>query len=55
MGIFRFIQQKFEWVLAHTVFGKSRTNRPAAAAPLCKFGHVVFSGNNLCNYGHHPA
>lgn len=22
---------------------------------VCAYGHAVFSGNNLCNYGHHAA
>jgi hypothetical protein len=55
MGILAFIQQKFEWVRELDTFGMFRRNRPAAPARFCEFGHTVFSGNNLCNYGHHAA
>ncbi len=53
MGIFRFIQRKYEdlGLRKFGLFG----DRPAPSARLCEFGHVVFSGNNLCNYGHHAA
>jgi hypothetical protein len=44
MSILTFIQRKFEWF---------RKNPVPAQARLCQFGHAVFSGNNLCNYGHH--
>jgi len=54
MRIFRFIQQKYE-DLTLRIFGKLFGDRPAPSARLCEFGHVVFSGNNLCNYGHHAA
>jgi hypothetical protein len=53
--ILGFIQRKFETVLAHGVFEKFRSNRPPAPARLCQFGHAVYSGNNLCSYGHHAA
>ena len=55
MGILSFIQQKLDWVLARDFFEKFRRNRPATPARLCQFGHAVFSGNNLCSYGHHAA
>ena len=55
MRILRSIQQMFERGLAHDVFEQFRRNRPAAPARFCEFGHTVFSGNNLCNYGHHAA
>ncbi|HJR17769.1 MAG TPA: hypothetical protein VJ808_13030 [Gemmatimonadales bacterium] len=55
MGILAFIQRKFEWVRELDTFGMFRRNRPAAPARLCEFGHTVFSGNNLCNYGHHAS
>lgn len=53
MGILVFFQRKFDWVRALDTFGVFRRNRPAAPARFCEFGHTVFSGNNLCNYGHH--
>src|SRR3954469_12390565 len=52
MGILAFIKRKLEWVRALDTF-VFRRNRPAAPARFCEFGHTVFSGNNLCNYGHH--
>jgi hypothetical protein len=55
MEVLRFIQRKVEWVLAHDVFERFRRNRPATPARLCQFGHAVFSGNNLCSYGHRAA
>jgi hypothetical protein len=55
MRVFRFIERKFERVLAHGLFEKFRRNRSPAPARFCQFGHPVFSGNNLCNYGHHSA
>ena len=54
MGIFRFIQRKYE-DLTLRIFGKFFGARPAPSARLCEFGHAVFSGNNLCNYGHRAA
>jgi hypothetical protein len=55
MRILRSIQRMFERGLPHDVFEQFRRNRPAAPARFCEFGHTVFSGNNLCNYGHHAA
>jgi hypothetical protein len=52
MGILAFIQRKHEWSLP---LGKSVENRSEPAVRKCEFGHTVFSGNNLCSYGHHPA
>jgi hypothetical protein len=45
----------FETGLAHDVFEQFRRNRLPAPARFCEFGHAVFSGNNLCSYGHHAA
>jgi hypothetical protein len=53
MGILTFIQRKLEGVLSFATFGKYRSVRAPVPARLCKFGHAVFAGNNLCNYGHH--
>jgi hypothetical protein len=55
MGIFTFIEQKLGWVLALDTFEKFRRNPQPVPARLCQFGHAVFSGNNVCNYGHHAA
>jgi len=55
MRILKSIQRMFERGLAHDVFKRFRSNRPAGPARFCKFGHAVFSGNNLCSYGHHAA
>jgi hypothetical protein len=54
MEILAFIGRKFEWVRARGIFGVFR-RRPAAPVRFCEFGHAVFSGNKLCNYGHHAA
>ena len=53
MQILRSIQRMFERGLAHDVFELFRGNRLPASDRFCEFGHTVFSGNNLCNYGHH--
>jgi hypothetical protein len=53
--ILRSIQRMFERGLAHDVFEQFGRNRPPAPARFCEFGHTVFSGNNLCSYGHHAA
>lgn len=55
MRILKFIQRKFEWVLALVTFEKFRRKQPLTAAGLCEYGHSVFSGNGLCSYGHHAA
>jgi len=55
MGILQLIRQKLERVLGRSVLVDSRGERPADSARLCLYGHTVFSGNNLCNYGHHAA
>ena len=55
MEINRFIAGKVDWVLAHKVFGRLCGKRPSGRTRLCPFGHAVFSGNNLCNYGQQAA
>jgi hypothetical protein len=55
MEIVRFIQRKVERVLSHDMFQRFRKNRLPATARFCQYGHAVFSGNNLCSYGHHAA
>jgi hypothetical protein len=55
MEIVRFIQRKVERVLSHDMFQRFRKSGLPATGRFCKFGHAVFSGNNLCTYGHHAA
>ena len=55
MEIVRFIQRKVDRVLGYDIFQRFRKNRLPAAAQFCQFGHAVFSGNNLCSYGHQAA
>jgi hypothetical protein len=55
MQVLRYMHRKFERVLAHDMFGRFRKDKQPATARLCKYGHPVFSGNNLCTYGHHAA
>ncbi len=50
MGILAVIQQKLQ-----SIFGRSQKDGQPDAARVCKYGHAVFAGNNLCNYGHHAA
>jgi hypothetical protein len=50
MSIARFIQRLLgRDVVEGTAEGPSQTAR------VCAYGHAVFSGNNLCNYGHRAA
>jgi hypothetical protein len=55
MGVFTFIQRKYMSALALGNFGNLAGKGPTAPARRCEFGHPVFSGNNLCTYGHHAA
>ncbi len=55
MNITRFIQQKVERILGRDLFSHTAEERPAQTARLCAYGHAVFSGNNLCSYGHRAA
>jgi hypothetical protein len=56
MQITKSIGLLIERILGQDLFGRLSGNRtPATAARVCEYGHAVFSGNNLCNYGHHAA
>jgi hypothetical protein len=55
MQITKSIERMVERILGHDVRERFRSNRTPAPARLCEFGHAVFSGNNLCSYGHHAA
>lgn len=57
MDILRYIDRKFQQLLGRDLAG--RTDRsykpPEATVRFCPFGHAVFEGNKLCNYGHPPS
>ena len=55
MGILKSIQRKFRRVLSHGVFGRLARNQPVGSGRFCEYGHSVFSGNDLCRFGHHAA
>jgi hypothetical protein len=55
MQITKPIEWMIERILGQNVLDRFRGNRTPALARVCKFGHAVFSGNNLCTYGHHAA
>jgi hypothetical protein len=55
MNIVRVIERRFARLLGRDVAGRTKVDRPAATTRLCQYGHTVFDGNNLCNYGHRPA
>ena len=55
MSIGRFIRRKVERLWGRDVFAWTRKGRLPQATRLCAYGHAVFSGNNLCSYGHRAA
>jgi len=57
MNIIRQIERRFGRLLGRDVPGRVDADKDPSSAPvrLCQFGHTVFDGNNLCNYGHRPA
>jgi hypothetical protein len=57
MDIVRLIERKFGRLLGRDISGRTTIDKdqPPATTQLCQFGHTVFDGNNLCNYGHPPA
>jgi hypothetical protein len=55
MEVLRYMHRKFERVLSHDMFERFRKDKQPATDRLCKYGHPVFAGNNLCTYGHHAA
>ena len=56
MDIIRNIERKFGQLLGRDVpRPTSRDQGPTAVTGrFCDYGHAVFEGNNLCNYGHRP-
>jgi hypothetical protein len=57
MNIVRTIERRLGRLLGRESAGRTEAdkNSPATAVRLCQYGHKVFEGNNLCNYGHRPA
>ena len=56
MDIIRIIERKLGRLLGREAPGRAPGEKDAPpAGRLCQFGHTVFDGNNLCNYGHRPA
>lgn len=55
MQIATFFQRNLERVLGNGFFDRFGKDRPETKARVCEYGHAVFSGNNLCSYGHHAA
>lgn len=57
MDIIKIIERKFGRLLGREAPGRATGEKdsPPAAGRVCQFGHTVFDGNNLCNYGHRPA
>jgi hypothetical protein len=57
MDIIRIIERKFGRLLGRGAPGRATGGKdsPPTAVRVCQFGHTVFDGNNLCNYGHRPA
>jgi hypothetical protein len=57
MNIVRVIERRLGRLLGREASRQSEAdkNSPAVAARLCQYGHTIFDGNNLCNYGHKPA
>jgi hypothetical protein len=57
MNIVRTIERRLGRLLGRDAAGRTAAdkNPPASAVRHCQYGHTVFDGNNLCNYGHRPA
>jgi hypothetical protein len=57
MNIVRIIERRLGRLLGREVADRRAADKdsPATAVRLCQYGHTVFDGNNLCNYGHRPA
>ena len=55
MTITKSIERLVERILGHDIIGRFTGNRKPAQRRVCEFGHAVFSGNNLCSYGHNAA
>jgi hypothetical protein len=55
MTITKPIEWMIERILGPDVLERFRGNRTPLSPRVCEFGHTVFSGNNMCTYGHHAA
>ena len=55
MTVAKRIEWMIERILGDDVLRRLKGNRAPESARVCEYGHAVFSGNNLCSYGHHPA
>ena len=57
MDIVRIIERRFGRLLGRDVSGRADVAKdsPAVTGRLCQYGHAIFEGNHLCNYGHRPA
>ena len=57
MNIIRQIERRFARLLGRDVPGRASDDQEQSSPSvrLCQYGHTVFDGNNLCNYGHRPA
>ena len=57
MNIIRIVERRLGRLLGRSASAPSELEaKPTAAAVRrCEFGHAVFEGNHLCNYGHRPA
>jgi hypothetical protein len=56
MDIVRIIERRLGRLLGRDAGRAADAKDPTPTATrLCEYGHTVFDGNNLCNYGHRPA
>lgn len=54
MDIIRRIERKLGRMLGRDASAPVGADKDSTTR-LCQYGHVVFEGNNRCNYGHRPA
>jgi hypothetical protein len=52
MAIATFIRRNFDRLMGRELVERLESE---PAARICEYGHAVYSGNNLCSYGHHAA
>jgi hypothetical protein len=55
MQITKSIERMIERILGQDLLDRLKGDRTPASPRVCEFGHPVFSGNNLCSYGHQAA
>jgi len=53
MDIVGMIERNLGRVLPRELLARWRVGASPEAPLLCPYGHEVFSGNKVCNYGHH--